>query len=75
MGDPAERRFLIVAGEASGDVHAARLVRALAAGGPVRVRGAGGPSLRAAGVETLVDMSELSVIGFSAVVKIGRAHV
>ena len=69
MGDPAERRFLIVAGEASGDVHAARLVRELAAGGPVQVRGAGGPNLRAAGVQTLVDMSELNVIGFSAVVK------
>lgn len=69
MGDPAERRFLIVAGEASGDVHAARLVRELVAGGPVDVRGAGGPNLRAAGVHTLVDMTELNVIGFSAVIK------
>jgi lipid-A-disaccharide synthase len=69
MGDPAERRYLIVAGEASGDLHAARLVRAAAASVPSVFRGAGGPSLRAAGVETLVDMSELNVIGFSAVAR------
>ena len=69
MVDPAERRFLIVAGEASGDVHAARLVRAASAAGPVRFRGAGGPSMRAAGVETVVDMTELNVIGFSAVLR------
>jgi len=33
------------------------------------VRGVAGPALRAAGVETLVDMSDLSVIGLSAVVR------
>ncbi len=69
MGDPAERRFLIVAGEASGDVHASRLVRAVTESTAARFRGAGGPSLRAAGVETVIDMSELNVIGFSAVAR------
>ena len=69
MVDSAERRFLIGAGEASGDVHAARLVREAAALGPVRFRGAGGPSMRAAGVETMVDMTDLNVIGFSAVLR------
>jgi lipid-A-disaccharide synthase len=69
MVDSADARLLIVAGEASGDAHAARLVRALTACTPVEVRGVAGPALRAAGVETLVDMSDLSVIGFSAVVR------
>ena len=69
MGDSPERRFLIVAGEASGDLHAAGLVRAVADLGPARFRGAGGPALRAAGVDTIVDMTELNVIGFSAVVR------
>src|SRR5262249_5546289 len=57
MGDSADARLLIVAGEASGDAHAARFVRALTARRAVEIRGVAGPALRAAGVETLVDMS------------------
>jgi lipid-A-disaccharide synthase len=62
-----ERRLLVVAGEASGDAHAARLVRALRERGPVRVRAVAGPALRAAGAETIVPQEELAVIGFSGV--------
>ena len=62
-----ERRVLIVAGEASGDVHAARLVRALRELGPVRVRAVAGPELRAAGAETVVPQEDLAVIGFSGI--------
>jgi len=58
------RRFLIVAGEASGDAHAARLVRALRALGPCRVTGIAGPRMRAEGVEALVPQEELAVLGF-----------
>ncbi|MBI1799412.1 MAG: lipid-A-disaccharide synthase [Candidatus Eisenbacteria bacterium] len=67
MVEPVERRFLIVVGEASGDLHAARLVTALRALGPCRVRGVTGPALEAAGVERIESMDALSVIGFSAV--------
>jgi len=63
-----ERRLLVVAGEASGDAHAARLVRALRETGAWRVRGVAGPELRAAGAETVVPQEELAVIGFSGVV-------
>jgi len=56
-----------VAGEASGDAHAARLVRALGERGPVRVRAVAGPALRAAGAETIVRQENLAVIGFSGV--------
>jgi lipid-A-disaccharide synthase len=63
-----ERRFLLVTGEASGDLHAARLVEALRSLGPCRVRGVAGPALRAAGVECLVPAEELAVVGFSEVV-------
>ena len=69
MGDSSDDRLLIVAGEASGDAHAARLVRALRGTRGVRLAGAGGPALRAEGVETVVDMAELSVLGFSAVLR------
>jgi lipid-A-disaccharide synthase len=68
LGSAIERRFLIVAGEASADAHAARLVHALGALGPARVRGVVGPALAAAGAERLVDMNDLAVIGFSGVV-------
>ena len=62
-----ERRLLVVAGEASGDAHAARLVRALRHTGPWRVRGVVGPALRAAGVDRVLPQEELAVIGFSGV--------
>ncbi|HEY2954717.1 MAG TPA: lipid-A-disaccharide synthase [Candidatus Eisenbacteria bacterium] len=67
MVGEAERRFLIVAGEPSGDAHAARLVRALAKLGPCRVRGVAGPALRAAGVEPVVEMESLAVMGFAEI--------
>ena len=62
-----ERRFLLVTGEASGDLHAARLVEALRALGPCRVRGVAGPALRAAGVECLVPAEQLAVVGFAEI--------
>ena len=61
------RRLLLVAGEPSGDAHAARLVRAYAALEPCHVRAVAGPALRAAGVETVVRQESLAVIGFSGV--------
>jgi lipid-A-disaccharide synthase len=63
-----DRRFLIVVGEASGDRHAARLVRALRKLGPCAFRGVAGPALRAEGVEEVVAMESLAVIGFSEIV-------
>ncbi len=66
-GAARERRLLVVAGEPSGDAHAARLVRALRERGAVRVRAVAGPELRAAGAETIVPQEELAVIGFSGI--------
>jgi lipid-A-disaccharide synthase len=57
----------VVAGEPSGDAHAARLVRALRECGPVRVRAVAGPELRAAGAETVYPQEALAVIGFSGI--------
>ncbi|MEW6273212.1 MAG: lipid-A-disaccharide synthase, partial [Thermodesulfobacteriota bacterium] len=55
---------LLVAGEASGDLRGAELVRALRDLVPdVRVVGVGGEKLRAAGMEVLVDAAELSTMG------------
>jgi lipid-A-disaccharide synthase len=68
VGGPVERRLLIVAGEASGDAHAARLLTALRDLGPCRARGIAGRALVAAGAERVVPMEDLAVIGFSGVV-------
>jgi lipid-A-disaccharide synthase len=55
---------MLVAGEASGDLHAANLVLALKQLNPqVRFMGMGGRRMRAAGVELLVDSSSLAVVG------------
>ena len=67
MVEPGERRFLIVAGEASGDTHAARLVRELRQLGAGRIAGVTGPALAAAGAERIAPMDDLAVIGFSAI--------
>lgn len=56
--------IMIVAGEASGDLHAGRLVAELAARHPHwRFFGCGGENLRAAGCELLVNATDLAVVG------------
>ena len=67
MEAEAARRILIVAGEASGDRHAARLVQALRALGNVRTRGVVGPALEAQGVEPIARAEVLSIVGFTGV--------
>ncbi|MGH8501050.1 MAG: lipid-A-disaccharide synthase [Gammaproteobacteria bacterium] len=55
---------MLVAGEASGDLHAANLVKALRELRPeVRCYGMGAGRMRAAGVDILVDSGRLAVVG------------
>jgi lipid-A-disaccharide synthase len=61
--------ILLSAGEASGDMYAARLATALKERADVALFGMGGPQMRAAGVETIVDYSEVSVVGITEVLK------
>lgn len=58
-------RVLVVAGEASGDVHGADFVRCLRDRvGSVRILGMGGGALRAAGLEPLVgDVADTAMVG------------
>ena len=57
-------RILLVAGEASGDVHGADLVSALKARqAQLDIFGVGGPALRAAGMQTLVDAAAIAGMG------------
>lgn len=58
-------RVLLVAGEASGDLHGAALVEALRRRRPaVDVAGVGGPRLRTAGMRVLVDTEHVATMGF-----------
>jgi lipid-A-disaccharide synthase len=60
----ASADVLLVAGEASGDMHGADLVAALRRRVPgVRVRGIGGAQLRTSGMDTLIDAHTLSTMG------------
>ena len=62
--------ILVVAGEASGDLHAANLVTALREARPgLTCFGVGGERLRAAGLECLARSEELSVMGLAEVVR------
>jgi lipid-A-disaccharide synthase len=61
--------LLFSAGEASGDMYAARLATALKQRLDVAAFGMGGPQMRAAGVEIITDYSEVSVVGITEVLK------
>lgn len=59
------KHVVIVAGEASGDAHAARLVNELKKiDDSIRFRGMGGDHLHQAGVDVFIDMAEIAVVGF-----------
>ncbi len=61
--------IFLVAGEPSGDVLGARLMRALKeeTGGEVAFAGVGGPLMAAEGLDSLFPMSDLSVMGLAEV--------
>jgi len=65
--------LMIVAGEASGDAHAASLVSALREAAPetqLDFFGSTGAQMRAAGVDSIVDADELAILGLW---EVGRA--
>lgn len=63
-------RLFLVAGETSGDRHAAALVTTLRRLEPsLTFRGLGGPAMRAAGVELLEDLTRYAVVGLIEVLR------
>lgn len=73
MAEPAKdaggKKVLIIAGEASGDLHGSNLVRELARLDPgLRFFGVGSSRMREAGVTLLADASSISVVGITEVV-------
>lgn len=64
------KKILIIAGEESGDMRAAPLVRAIKHYAPgTRFVGIAGDRCRAEGVKTFTDIRDLAVIGFIEVIK------
>jgi lipid-A-disaccharide synthase len=58
------KRVMIIAGEASGDLHAGKLIRAVRDVDPeVHFFGIGGDNMRKAGAEIMVDSREMAVVG------------
>jgi lipid-A-disaccharide synthase len=68
---PRSQELLVVAGEASGDLHGARLVAELHRLIPgLSVFGLGGDELRAAGLDPVAHSAEISVVGITEVLRI-----
>lgn len=59
-----EKKILIVAGEASGDLHGANLIKSLKKERKIKFFGIGGEKLKEEGVEILCNSEKISVMGF-----------
>ncbi|HEV7787066.1 MAG TPA: lipid-A-disaccharide synthase [Thermoanaerobaculia bacterium] len=65
------RELLVVAGEASGDLHGARLISELRQRVPgLTAFGLGGDEMRAAGLQAVAHSSEVAVVGITEVLKV-----
>ncbi len=63
-------RVMVVAGEASGDIYGAGLIRAIRQQDPtVTCLGIGGPRMREADFEALVDSADMAVVGLVEVLR------
>jgi lipid-A-disaccharide synthase len=61
------KHIMLIAGEASGDLHAANLVKALKKKSDLKFIGIGSNALRKEGVRIMMDSQELAVVGFTEV--------
>lgn len=66
----AQKQVLIICGEASGELHAANLIRAIKEINPdIKISGVGGTLMRNLGAQVFYDIKDLSVIGLFDVLK------
>ncbi|MBV5302907.1 MAG: lipid-A-disaccharide synthase [Chlorobium sp.] len=64
------KKLFVLAGEVSGDMHAAGAIAELLQARPdVKVFGVGGPKIRALGAELLYDTAQMSIMGMVEVIK------
>ncbi|MFH2145811.1 MAG: lipid-A-disaccharide synthase [Candidatus Omnitrophota bacterium] len=70
MDKQVKKNIIIIAGEASADMHGAELVKRLKTLSPgLRIYGIGGNKLREAGVQVFADLTPYALIGFFEVLK------
>lgn len=70
MDTSSQKHFVIIAGEASGDMHAAYLVYEIKKINPnITFSGLGGPQMKKSGVLLYEDLTKLAVVGFLEVIK------
>ncbi len=70
MNARKKKNILVVAGEVSGDMHAAKVVSALQGNLPERsFWGIGGPRLSECGMETVFSIDRMAVMGLSQVIR------
>ncbi|MBE9546649.1 MAG: lipid-A-disaccharide synthase, partial [Proteobacteria bacterium] len=63
------KKIMIVAGEASGDLHGSNLVKEIHNIDPsIRFYGIGGEKLKEAGIELIAGSSDMAVVGLTEVV-------
>jgi len=68
LGKTGEKKVLIIAGETSGDLHGASLVKEMLHFNPnLRFYGVGGEKMREVGVKLVAEISELAVVGITEV--------
>lgn len=66
-----QKKFFIIACEASGDAHATHLIRELKRMAPsATFEGLGGPQMKAAGLALLYDMTKISALGLGDVIRL-----
>jgi lipid-A-disaccharide synthase len=67
---PPEPIVMMVAGETSGDMHAAKVIQALRKKNPkIKIFGMGGPKMAQAGMDVREDLTQNAIMGFAEVVK------
>ena len=67
---PDSRKFFIIAGEQSGDIHGGMLMRSICKLDPlVQFIGIGGQNMESSGLHSLVPINKMSVIGFIEIIK------
>ncbi|MFC1708999.1 lipid-A-disaccharide synthase [Candidatus Omnitrophota bacterium] len=66
----SKKKIFVVAGEVSGDIHAASLIKELKVMNPsLEFMGLGGDHMQKEGVELFFDLTKIAVVGFTEVLK------
>ena len=65
---PKPKHIVIIAGEESGDMHAAKLIKQLKESNPhLIISGIGGAHMKSAGAELIADLAQYGVTGITEV--------